>query len=50
MLRILYTLLMVGLIGGTAWAASGYEPDNKKAGSGAVGFVILTALQRSAAT
>jgi hypothetical protein len=48
MLRILYTLLMVGLIGGTAWAASGYQPDDDKARSGAVGFVILAALQRSA--
>jgi hypothetical protein len=50
MLRIIYTLLMVALIGGTAWAATGYQPERPDKGSTGVGFVLIAALQRGAAS
>ena len=46
MLRILYTLAMVALIGGTTWAATELRAERAKGRPGGVGFVILTALQR----
>ena len=46
MYRILYTLCMVALIGGTAWAAVELQQERPKGPPGRVGFVILTALQR----
>ena len=46
MYRILYTLCMVAMIGGTAWAAAELQQERPKGPPGRVGFVILTALQR----
>jgi hypothetical protein len=45
MFRTLYALVMIALIGGTAWAATGIQTEGKKLGAGA-GIVILAALQR----
>jgi hypothetical protein len=45
--RILYALCVATLIGGTAWAAAGGAgAERQKVGHGAVGFVIVAALQR----
>ena len=46
MFRFVYTLCMVALIGGTAWAATELQAERPKGRPGGVGFVILTALQR----
>ena len=45
MIRTLYTLCLVGLIGSTAWAATGLQTERHKS-SARVGIVILAALQR----
>jgi hypothetical protein len=45
MIRTIYSLLIVGLIGGTAWAAGGMDGDRAKLGPG-MGIVIIAALQR----
>jgi hypothetical protein len=45
MIRILYTLCIVGLIGGTAWAATGMQSERHKTGTHA-GVFLLAALQR----
>lgn len=50
MFRIVYIVLMVALIGGTAWAASNYQPDPRTCGTSGVGLVLITALQRNAAS
>ena len=50
MFRTLYALLMVALISGTAWAATGYDADPRQGNSGGVGFVLIAALQRGAAS
>jgi hypothetical protein len=44
--RILYTLCMVALIGGTVCAAAELQAERPKGRPGGIGFVILTALQR----
>jgi hypothetical protein len=46
MLRFFYTIAMVALVGGTAWAATELRAERPKGRPGGVGFVILTALQR----
>lgn len=45
MIRTLYTLCLVTLIGSTAWAANGMQSERPEGGRG-VGIVILAALQR----
>jgi hypothetical protein len=45
MFRMLYTLTVVGLIGGTAWSAAGLQ-DVRAGVDGGVGIVLLAALQR----
>lgn len=45
MIRTLYTLCLIGLIGSTAWAATGLQAE-RHTGSGRVGIIILAALQR----
>lgn len=50
MFRTLYALTIVALIGGTAWAASGYQPEPQSSRQGGVGFALMVALQRGAAT
>ena len=45
MLRILFTLAVVTLIGSTAWAASGIKSERASA-EARVGLVLLAALQR----
>ena len=45
MIRTLYTICLVGLIGSTTWAASGLKSERHEAGRG-VGIVLLAALQR----
>ena len=46
MMRTLYTLCLVGLIGSTAWAATGLKTERHTLGAGGAGIVILAALQR----
>ena len=43
--RTLYALAVVGLIGSTAWAASGIKSERQHS-AGRVGIVLLAALQR----
>jgi hypothetical protein len=43
--RILYTVCVAALIGGTAWSATGMQGQRMGA-EGAVGIVLLAALQR----
>jgi hypothetical protein len=45
MFRALYAICLIGLIGSTAWAATGLKPERQQMGSG-VGLVLLVALQR----
>lgn len=45
MLRILYAIAVVALIGGTAWAATSVKGERPHS-SGRVGIVLLAALQR----
>jgi hypothetical protein len=45
MLRTLYTLCLVTLIGSTGWAAASLQSERQRTGLPA-GLVILTALQR----
>lgn len=45
MLRILYVLAMIALVGGTAWAAAGVRSERQHS-AGGVGIVLLAALQR----
>ena len=45
MVRALYALCVVGLIGSTAWAATGMRSERHKTGTH-VGIVLLAALQR----
>jgi hypothetical protein len=45
MIRALYTICLVGLIGSTAWAATGLKGERHQA-NGALGIVILAVLQR----
>lgn len=45
MIRTLYAICLVGLIGSTAWAAAGLKSERPEAGR-AVGIVLLAALQR----
>jgi hypothetical protein len=45
MIRILYALAVVTLIGSTAWAATGMK-DQRSHSSGRIGIVLLAALQR----
>ena len=45
MIRILYALTVVALIGGTAWAATGIKGERQHSPAG-VGIVLLAALQR----
>jgi hypothetical protein len=45
MFRTLYALCVVGLLGSTAWTATGLQPD-RQASEGRIGVVLLAALQR----
>ena len=45
MLRTIYAVSIVALIGSTAWTATDIE-DNRAASTSGVGLVLLTALQR----
>ena len=45
MIRILYALCLVALIGGTGWAATGIKGERQHS-QGGVGIVLLAALQR----
>ncbi len=45
MIRILYALTVVALIGSTAWAATGVKGGREHSG-GRLGIVLLVALQR----
>jgi hypothetical protein len=45
MIRTLYALTVVALIGSTAWAASGIKGERQHS-AGRVGIVLLAALQR----
>ncbi len=45
MIRLLYALTVIPLIGGTAWAASGGKTEGRHA-NGQIGFVLIAALQR----
>jgi hypothetical protein len=44
-IRILYALTVVALIGGTAWAATGVK-DGRAHSGGRIGIVLIAALQR----
>jgi hypothetical protein len=45
MIRLLYALTVVALIGGTAWAATGVKGERQHS-NGRIGIVLLAALQR----
>ena len=45
MTRTLYMLLVIGLIGGSAWSAAGDTSQRQKLGAG-MGVIIIAALQR----
>jgi hypothetical protein len=45
MIRLLYALAVIALIGSTAWAATGMR-DGREHSSGRIGIVLLAALQR----
>ena len=45
MIRLLYALSVVALIGGTAWAATGVKGERHHSNA-RVGIVLLAALQR----
>ena len=45
MIRILYAMTVVALIGGTAWASTGMK-DGRAHSGGRIGIVLLAALQR----
>lgn len=45
MIRIIYALTVIALIGSTAWAATGIKSGREHSG-GRLGIVLLAALQR----
>lgn len=45
MIRLLYALAVIALIGSTAWAATGMK-DQRPYSNGRIGIVLLAALQR----
>jgi hypothetical protein len=46
MWRTLYTLAILALIGGSAWAATGLKHNDRPGFGSGVGIVLLAALQR----
>jgi hypothetical protein len=46
MWRTFYTLAVLALIGGSAWAATGLERSDRTDFGSGVGIVLLAALQR----